>query len=318
MTTIDGALRGNPFSVDWFRCRDAAESLYGFEAIHQVEPWSHLPALSQIVFKTLFVSICHQFNWDFLQAAMAAWLLPAPDLRLDEVAMTRPSQIARMLDAYPKPERVRAQQRARMLRATAEQLKLMISSGHLKALMAAPRLDGPGGFYELMRAIPAFAEDELEKKVRVLAHDLHREGILIFTDPENLKPAVEYHILRLYLRTGRVYAVHESVRERLRSPGLTSRDRLVKLLRKTVEEAMTLTAFYGRMDVATLNYVEWQIGRSICMPDAPRCQAPPLDELPADIAALSPQQCVYAGFCRSFTEASYGWFHEPHFQKAIY
>ncbi|MDP1986812.1 hypothetical protein, partial [Phenylobacterium sp.] len=262
--------------------------------------------------------ICHQFNWDFLQSAMANWLLPSPEQRLDEIAETRPATIAALLASYPKPERIRAQQRARMLRHTANVLRQMLRSGELEQLLAAPRLEGGAGFYELMRQIPAFAEDELEKKVRVLAHDLHREEIVVFADPENLKPAVEYHLLRLYLRTGRVYATKESVRDRLRSPGLTSRDRLVKLLRQSVEEAMIQTAFYAGMDVATLNYVEWQIGRAICTPDFPRCERPPISEIAPDVAPLSSERCVYAGFCRSFTDVNYGWFHEPHFQKAIY
>jgi len=93
---------------------------------------------------------------------------------------------------------------------------------------------------------------------------------------------------------------------------------LVKLLRRTVEEAMSLTAFYAAIDVATLNYVEWQIGRAICGPDIPYCDKPPPNRLPNDVEALSPQRCAFARFCRSFTEPEYGWYYEPHFQKAIY
>lgn len=82
---------------------------------------------------------------------------------------------------------------------------------------------------------------------------------------------------------------------------------------------MQLTAFYAKMDVATLNYVEWQIGRSVCTSDAPpRCTGAPTETLAADVAALSPSMCLYSSFCRSFTERQYGWYNEPRFQKAIY
>lgn len=316
--TIDRALSGNPFSIDQFRCSDAADNLRAFRPELHAEPWSDLPKLSQFVFKSLFVSICHQFNWDFLQNTMATWLLPDPERRLGEVAKTRASDISRMLSAYPKPERIRASQRARMLRTTAHELQTLLDSGQINRLITNQRLAGSDGFYEVMRQISAFAEDELEKKVRVLAHDLHREGILVFSDPKNLRPAIEYHILRLYIRSGRVYPTHESVREQLINRGARSRERLVKLLRQTVEEAMELTAFYAGLDVATLNYVEWQIGRSVCTPHQPRCAAPSPHELPRDVAALSPLHCAYSGFCRSFTEPQYGWYHEPHFEKAIY
>ncbi len=81
---------------------------------------------------------------------------------------------------------------------------------------------------------------------------------------------------------------------------------------------MNLTAFYAGLDIATLNHVEWQIGRSICTPNMPHCVDPPLDDLPANVRALSPICCAFVEFCRSYTEPQYGWYQEPHFQKAIY
>ena len=317
--TIDRALSGDPFRIDQILCRDAAQSLARFAPAHQGGPWSDSTLLSQFIFKTLFVSICHQFNWDYLQNAMAGWLLPAPERMLPELASVRSTSIFHLLGGYSKPERIRPEQRARMLRVTAHHLIAMMEDGRIAKVLEGRRLDGPDGFYTLMKSIPAFAEDELEKKVRVLAHDLYREGIVTFSDPENLRPAVEYHILRLYLRSGRVYPVDDSVRDALRSQTLNPRGRLVRLLRLRVEEAMKLTAFYSGLDVATLNYIEWQIGRSVCIADPPAfCTRPPEDELPADIAPLCGSSCAYSVFCRSHTQPSYGWFHEPQFQKAIY
>lgn len=317
--TIDRALSGDPFRIDQILCCEAARGLGGYVGVHQAEPWSDLPALSQFLFKALFISVCHQFNWDFLQGAMAGWLLPAPEAKLDDLQRVRPSAISKLLHGYAKPERIRPQQRARMLRATAHHLAEMLKDGSLQRLAEAGQLDGPEGFYATMKRIPAYAEDLLEKKVRVLAHDLYRENIIRFSDPENLKPAVEYHLLRLYLRSGRVYPVNPSVSEALRHPGLTSRARLVKLLRQSVEEAMNFTAYYSGLDMATLNYIEWQIGRSICIPDPPAlCLDPPHAELPADVNVICQAACALASFCRAHNEPAYGWFHEPQFQKAIY
>ncbi len=206
-----------------------------------------------------------------------------------------------------------------MLRDTGRALSALHGEGVLDQLIEEARLDGAGGFYAAMKAVPAFAEDRLEKKVRVLAHDVFRERIISFCDPGNLRPAVEYHLLRLYLRTGRVYPTDQAVRESLLSADLTSRGRLVALLRGAVEEAMYLTSFYADIDVATLNYVEWQIARTLCTPNLPaHCVGRPKEALPEDIAALCLGSCAFSSFCRSLTEPNYGWYHEPQFQKAIY
>jgi hypothetical protein len=86
-----------------------------------------------------------------------------------------------------------------------------------------------------------------------------------------------------------------------------------------VEQAMYLTSFYSNIDVATLNYVEWQIARTLCTPDVPaHCISRPEEPLPEDLSALCAGRCVFSSFCRSFTEPNYGWYHEPQFQKAIY
>src|ERR1700679_2835361 len=114
--TIDRALSGDPFRIDQLLCREAAHHLGGYESVHTVERWSDLSPLSQFVFKALFISICHQFNWDFLQNAMAQWLLPAPEAKLESLQAVRPSEISGLLQGYAKPERIRPQQRAQMLR----------------------------------------------------------------------------------------------------------------------------------------------------------------------------------------------------------
>lgn len=307
------------------RCHDAAHALVPYLGTHTVEPWTNLPKVDQLVFKTLFISICHQMNWDFLQSAMAGWLLPDAGGRLVELAKTTPRQIANLLRNYPKQERVRAVERSRMLRETAEGLSALLASGGLlRGLLDNPVLEGPSGFYETIATIPAYTGDPFDKKARVLAHDLYREGIVSFADPGNLKPAVEYHLIRLYLRSGRVVPASDSVRDELLGERRPARPRLVKLLRGAVDMAMRQTALYSGIDVATLNYVEWQIGRSICVEElgpelaAFHCEAPAPSDMPEDLRALAACRCPFAGFCNSLNDPGYGWFREPQFQKAIY
>jgi hypothetical protein len=133
---------------------------------------------------------------------------------------------------------VRVRTRARQARETADGLTgLLIPDGHLSELLKNPRLQGPGGFYETISILPAYTGAAFDKKARVLAHDLHREGIVTFCDPENLKPVVEYHLIRLYLRSGRVVPASDSVREELLGNSRPARPRLVKLLRGAVDLA---------------------------------------------------------------------------------
>lgn len=323
--SLDRDLDGDPFRIDLFRCRDAAQSLPAYRGAHVLEPWSHLPKVDQLAFKTLFISICHQMNWDVLQSALAGWLLPDAGRRLEEFASTSPRQISMLLRDYPRQERVRAVERARMLRETAGSLSVLLAAGGaLRKLLDSPLLDGAAGFYETIAGISAYTGDPFDKKARVLAHDLHREGIVTFVDPANLRPAVEYHLIRLYLRSGRVVPRSESVREELLGKRRPARPRLVKLLRGAVDMAMRQTALYAGIDIATLNYVEWQIARSICVEElgpelaARHCQAPAPDEMPEDVRALAKCRCAFADFCSSLNDPSYGWFREPQFQKAIY
>lgn len=322
--SLDRALDGVPFAVDKFRCLEAARMLAKYKPDDETFPWSAAAPLTQLTFKTLFISICHRMNWDVMQSALASWMLPDTDKRLPEFAETPPSQIRQLLVSYPKQDRVLAHQRAAMLRDTAGSLlRISQSDGVLDRLFEHPYLDGPGGFYEVFGQIAAFQGDPLEKKIRVLAHDLHREGIMRFADPENLRPAVEYHLIRLYLRTGRVFPTRPAVIEALTGEPRPARRRLVMVLREAVDHAMRDTALYAGLDVATLNYLEWQLARTICVSELgedwhPHCLDAPARELPHDVARLVEGPCPYSQGCRTLGDRGYNWFNEPQFEKAIY
>ncbi|MEQ1515432.1 MAG: hypothetical protein ABL931_02960 [Usitatibacteraceae bacterium] len=323
---LDRALGGNPFRIDLIKCHEMGAQLSQYKGERETEAWSDAAPIDQFVFKTLFISICHQMNWDVLQSALAGWLLPSPSQRLKEFSATSPSTVTELLDGYPKKERILPRERAAMLRSSAIALEALIEDKpRFESFFADPTLAGPNGFYETIRCIPAFNGDPLDKKPRVLAHDLYREGILRFQDPENLLPAVEYHLIRLYLRTGRVYPINDAVRSELTGDAKpTRRDRLVRLLRETVDEAMRSTAFFAGLDVATLNYLEWQLARSLCIPelDGSRtnqfCTARTNDKLPEDICSITPSGCPFRSDCRSLNDPYYSWYREPTFQKAIY
>jgi hypothetical protein len=163
------------------------------------------------------------------------------------------------------------------------------------------RLGGPDGLYARLVQIPAFGRDPGQKKVRIVVQELCRTGLLTPTDPEYVRPAIEYHLIRLYLRTERVTPRLVNDRTKLADgavlplPAITS-------LREGVELAMYYTADAAEVPVYDLNTIEWQIGRSFCVRSGPRCAGPPIPEKPLDstVAVLSSKndaKCPFAGPC---------------------
>ena len=146
-------------------------------------------------------------------------------------------------------------------------------------------------------------------------HDLVRVGIARFTVEDTIEPAVDYHIMRLYLRTGRVAPLHRSTLELLKHDS-RPRARLIKLLRETVGEALALTAFYAKVPIPTLNSREWQLGRKICERTRPRCSD--VEDAVRDQLALNSSSCPYSGFCRAAADPEWRALREPDHSKSFY
>jgi hypothetical protein len=158
-------------------------------------------------------------------------------------------------------------------------------------------LSGSSGLYAAIDELEPFCADPHRKKTRILIQQLFRYDLLHVADPEHVLPAIEYHLVRLYLRTGRV--VH-SGSVRLSSEISRASDvRSVNALRAAVEEAMRYTADAADLPVSEINEIEWQIGRSYCERSAPRCWGPHRsDKLVATaIAQIASGACPFSDTC---------------------
>ncbi len=302
---LDKDLSQDPFRVDQTRCFLLGQKLKGLKFPREEAPWSNLPKGQQFLFKILFISICHQFNWDFLQENLFRAFSKNIE-NLEPWAKNFSSkEIESILTKYPKQERVRAQERSKIIRTTAKKL---YDNEYFISLIRKhnPKvcLNGASGFYNQLQKIPAFRADPLMKKSAVLVHDLFREEICIISDPEEMIPAVDYHIQRSYIRTGRVFTDKRSVIEALKDR-TDRRVRLVQLFRKNVSEAMSLTSFYSGLSIADLNYAEWQISRNICTKNKPFCSARLLGDLPSEFYDIEEKKCPFYGSCRSIDDANY-------------
>ncbi|MBX7185521.1 MAG: hypothetical protein K1Y01_10290 [Vicinamibacteria bacterium] len=312
--------QGGLFHIDEFACAEAAQAIRGYKAAVEETRWGQLPKANQLTFKLAFVAICHQMNWDFLQDRLATHLLSDDETEMvQRLETVKADQVAHWLSGYKKPRRIDATKRAAMLRSVGKELQRSCHGSSLALVReSAGRIAGPTGFVSQLARFEPYREDPLQKKSYVLIQDLVRERIVAFEDEDSLRPAIDYHIMRLYLRSGRVVPVHDVVVDILKTQA-KPRPRLVRLLRESVSEALHLTARLAHLPVADVNYVEWQLGRAICDPKAPHCvNTKPHSMLASDVAILFRGGCPYMGFCHAFQNPEWRKLREPRVSTTFY
>ena len=161
----------------------------------------------------------------------------------------------------------------------------------------------------------AFREDPLKKKSNILVHEIVRDGVATFLDSEHIAPAIDYHIMRLYLRTGRVVPVHRETMDLLKKNSMP-RQRLVTLLREAVSEALRLTALYSNLSIPEVNALEWLIGREACDRTRPRCNSGNL--VFNEQFGFASDACLYSGFCLAYCDENWRMLREPDLKKSFY
>ena len=244
--------------------------------------------------EVLFVSICHNTNWDRLHARFLDIADKEPEQLSPPAvsALTREGFLNLFGDVIGGEQQKRGE-RAGILRQVADVAGDVLTDASNSVPFFRPgkaRLGGESGIYNWLARIPAFGGDPLQKKSRILIHQLLAYRLLEIADPENILPAVDYHLMRLYVRTGRVVARRAETVERLRGHRKVARVEFVTHLRRAVEEAMWYTASGAQRPVNEVNHIEWQIGRSYCTRKEARCDGPYLETKPPDacVRALSP------------------------------
>lgn len=309
------------FDVDEFLCMLLGKRLSGYRDNKPAGLPPEYDIGQYLTIRIAVASVCHQFNWDLLNKRLPQILrsIPPADLAGFLATISAP-QFEKWFPDLPEIARLRAKERARILREVGQTLRDEFGGDSRAILERSNRtLLGSGGFYELMDKFPAFREDPLRKKTNVLTHDIVRLGIVSFRDMENIAPAIDYHLIRIYLRTGRVYAKHRSVFDALVNADPMPRDRMVKLLREKVALAVKLTAQFSRLSIPDVNYIEWQLGRRICVRETAKCVTDTrVSDLDPDILTLFERSCPFIENCRAVKESDLMQLKEPVFQKTFY
>jgi hypothetical protein len=119
-----------------------------------------------------------------------------------------------------------------------------------------------------LAAIPAYA-DPVQKKSHLLLIFLHERGLWPLADPESLEIAIDYHIMRVALRSGIVEVEDDALRRQLvdEVPADEATDTAVRTTvrnacRRVLRETAGLTPF-------RLDNLLWMVGRNCCFYEHP-------------------------------------------------
>lgn len=238
---------------------------------------------------------CHRTNWDRLRAHLVTRARKrqiGPDMfaRMDGDTFVRDFGAAYTDDST-------LAERHAMLAEVSEALDAAQPLGQLfLSFCKDPEQVTAGAVYEAVHTLDTFHADPQEKKARIFVQQLVRTGLLTNVSDDEIRPAVEYHIVRLYLRTGRVAHVKGY---RQSDGGRATSVTTIAALRSAVEQAMRITAEGAGIRLLDLNDIEWQLARSFCERDKPRCFGPPSPQKPVSsrVAQLADGKCVFSDLC---------------------
>ena len=132
---------------------------------------------------------------------------------------------------------------------------------------------------EILRKSPGYRSDPLDKKANLLAVILgaRPEGFLAMKDPQSICPIVDYHMMRVCLRTGLVHIENPELKQRIASRQWVDSTEELSIRQATSHAIQGLVEHTG-CSVAAIDGLFFKIGRSHCVENAePHCTECPLE-----------------------------------------
>lgn len=249
------------------------------------------PADEQRTALVYLVAICDRLNWDFVLGQLASALHELTSgwkpARLKSLTV---AQFRRACGQYKRKDGpIEYSRRVSVLHEIA---RTQEATGFIERLASTHRIGGPEGAAQLLASVSAYASDPLAKKRNALFHELIRRKLLTVVDEENVGPAVDYHLIRFYMRTGRVSVTDPRLAQRLvdRKPVRLS---TLTDLRRQVARAMLAEAKRADVSLSVLNDAEWAFARKACRRDEVWCasrKCPLQESCPS--ASLNPRKML--------------------------
>lgn len=223
-----------------------------------------------ILAEIVCAGICHQINWDFLRESIykrmvrnPEWIEPYSLSKVDE------DNVFEMLKDYGKPERIRAAERAEIIRSIGKWASFFPS---LELVFLAPN-DGllpENTIRNNLLKCSAFSKDPEEKKLQLLLQKLSAYSFLSQLS-DYCNPAIDYHLVRMYFRRGLIYGRTKYAIEYLENPTSERKEETVASVRHLCADLMKAISDYTALSINSINQVDWHIGRSVCVQGKPDC-----------------------------------------------
>ncbi|MFD9940361.1 hypothetical protein ACFWYW_57625 [Nonomuraea sp. NPDC059023] len=254
-------------------------------------------------------------GWDFLLRAFVGQAALAPG-SLDPAVMARCS--ARDLDVLLSAHSTRTEmsladlpRRAEILRETAAELSSQFDGSVLRLLRQADNaVGGTEGAYALLERLPAF-RDVLQKKSSAFLMTVHFSGLWHIEDDENILPMIDYHRMRVLMRTGCIVVQDAETNRRLRN-----RERVEPIVEAVIRKAsMRVCAMLPKiadMPMFDFDVLLWAHARSCCR-NAPVCTSGKMenDSFTSYLSIPSMDRCVFEAWCPGAVDARVRDFWEP-------
>lgn len=232
-------------------------------------PFANLPILHRLQCLFYACAICHNINWDFLCRHIIIHIFNNTNgFDPNKLIEFEIHTFRGLFKEYDKPYKIEAETRLDIIRILANETNL----GFFKSLLQASSLYGPGGFLTMINKLKIFGEDPLHKKSNLLAHFVLREKMIQVVDQGYLEPAIDYHVIRVYLRTGKVNVRSDELRRRLVLKDKFKLEEIILLRYHIAETMRTFCSKYNRC-MAQLCFVDWIVGREYCHAETPACSS---------------------------------------------
>lgn len=246
-----------------------------YEEIHNIIPqesvvFTEFELELRIGCEVICAAICHQMNWDYLRNSIlqktrsdATWLLPERLATLDS------SEVYQLFATYGKPERIRAVERCEILNDIGRDVlkfggKYIYLFFNFNGNIADSKL-----IDQFFFTSSTFSDDPEQKKKQILLQNLSGFSELSALSAY-CKPAIDYHIIRNYIRRGLVYPTTKYMKEKLYKWNVV-KERTIGKLRSYCSEAMQSISDYSTLTPTQINTIDWWIGRSVCVNSCPDC-----------------------------------------------
>lgn len=242
-------------------------------------------------------AICHQINWDFLRKRIFNLInIKKECLSFSNIQKIKSNDLKILLQKYHDPARILSEERAHMLRDLAN-LNLE-GYDYFSEILSNTRnlIGGEKGLLSILQRSSVFNLDREMKKAQVLIHSLIQNNLWNCHDEDNLRPAIDYHIMRLNIRRGNLWPVNSLGNQYINS-NINRRSMTTSAIRNIIGTGLRDIANLSGISIAFINAAEWWIGRTVCVRNNPDCN---LDsEKSAWLKGIF-DKCPYNGMCYAF------------------